>query len=226
MPAYAETYMPNAQKTLGGMLDFAVHGCGVPLSTFYGQFLESTYAQRLEQGEPAVIVGRSGEEIVLDILEENETGFPSNIDWPPSYVATPEYWTGWALAFYQWASGRSFANINAWAPINNICALYAPYHEMDPRQFCDYMENLAHTTHPQTKLQLRRQAAHLSQSQLAKMAGVPVRTLQQYEQRQKNINHARADYVCMLAQALCCKPHDLLEPNLDASYEYAIVDFS
>jgi DNA-binding transcriptional regulator YiaG len=50
----------------------------------------------------------------------------------------------------------------------------------------------------------------LSQSQLAKAAGVPVRTIQQYEQGQKDIRRARAEYVISLSRALHCDPVRLL----------------
>jgi len=52
----------------------------------------------------------------------------------------------------------------------------------------------------------------LSQSQLASLSGVPLRTLQQYEQRQKRLDAARADSLLSLAQALHCPPANLLEP--------------
>lgn len=35
--------------------------------------------------------------------------------------------------------------------------------------------------------------------------------IQQYEQKQKNINHGRADYIVSLSKALHCRPEDLLE---------------
>ena len=38
-----------------------------------------------------------------------------------------------------------------------------------------------------------------------------MRTIQQYEQRQKNINKAQAEYLVMLAQVLYCQVTDLLE---------------
>ena len=40
---------------------------------------------------------------------------------------------------------------------------------------------------------------------------VPVRTIQQYEQRQKNINKAQAEYLVVLAKVLCCEAGDLME---------------
>lgn len=53
-----------------------------------------------------------------------------------------EYWTGWALAYYQWITSLSFAEIIKYIPINDIVELYIPYHEMDIRQFIDKMNEL------------------------------------------------------------------------------------
>lgn len=46
---------------------------------------------------------------------------------------------------------------------------------------------------------------------MEEVSGVPLRTIQQYEQRQKNINKAQVEYLLMLAQALCCRIEDLVE---------------
>ena len=43
------------------------------------------------------------------------------------------------------------------------------------------------------------------------MSGIPLRTIQQYEQRQKNINKAQAEYLVALARVLCCEVEDLME---------------
>ena len=50
----------------------------------------------------------------------------------------------------------------------------------------------------------------LSQSQLAKASGIPLRTIQQYEQRQKDLSKARAESLLALARALHCDPSSLL----------------
>ena len=64
---------------------------------------------------------------------------------------------------------------------------------------------------PETNLKLFRQRAGLSQRELAEQSGVPLRTIQQYEQRQKNINKAQAEYLVMLSRVLCCGMEDLME---------------
>lgn len=73
------------------------------------------------------------------------------------------------------------------------------------------MNELRHTAKPETNLKLFRQNAGLSQRELAEQSGVPLRTIQQYEQRQKNINKAQAEYLVMLSRALCCVVEDLME---------------
>lgn len=67
-----------------------------------------------------------------------------------------------------------------------------------------------------TKLQERRRAAGLSQSKLAEMVGLSVRTVQHYEQGTLDINGAAALTVYRLAQALGCWVEDLLEKEVDA----------
>ena len=223
MRAYSDLYLTSAQRCMGGMLDFAVNGIEMDIGDFHRLFVGSQISIRFAAGEPAVIAGRSGAEIVFDLLGET----PSGIFGPASQAcmseATPEYWTGWALAFYQWASCATFAAIEELVPIERVRELYDPYHEMDVRQFCDRMDELSAAAHPQTRLQARRLAAGLSQSQLAAAAGIPVRMLQQYEQRQKNLNRARADYVESLARALCCPPAELMERQVSGGYDYAVV---
>lgn len=105
----------------------------------------------------------------------------------------------------------SFAEIIQYVPIEDIVALYSPYHEMDIRQFVDKMNAMYKAVKPQTNLKLLRKRAGLSQRELADMSGIPVRTIQQYEQRQKNINKAQTEYVVMLAKVLCCEVEDLIE---------------
>lgn len=220
--AYDETYLLGAQKRLGAFFEFATFGLGLNLDFVHAAFLASSLSQRFAVGDPAIVAGRSGEELALDVLGTCASGIAVS-EWAPCEVATPEYWTGWALAFYQWASGYSFGAIDERVRIGDIRSLYTPYHEMDIRQLCNRLDELCAQAHPQTNLQARRLAAGLSQSQLARASGVPVRTLQQYEQRQKNINHARADYVAAFARALGCSAADLFEHEAQSGCEYALV---
>lgn len=99
--------------------------------------------------------------------------------------------------------------------ITSILLMYQKYHEMDIRQFvCALDEMRAHHQQRQVaRLQEYRRRICLSQKELAEKADVPLRTIQQYEQRRKDINKAQAEYVIKLSQVLCCKPQELMEIN-------------
>ena len=62
----------------------------------------------------------------------------------------------------------------------------------------------------ETPLKKMRIKNGLSQSGLAKASGVPLRTIQQYEQRQKDLAKARAEYLIALSRALNCDPSRLI----------------
>lgn len=58
-----------------------------------------------------------------------------------------------------------------------------------------------------------RKARNLSQSQLADLAGINVRKIQDYEQEHRDINKASGDTLYQLAKVLNCTMEDLLEKS-------------
>ena len=210
--AYDKTYLEKARAALGRMLDFAVYELRYSLIEFWNLFLASDISGRFAHGDFTVLVGKSGVELAYEVLEQ--AGIAAERI-SPRYAAdrSDAYWTGWALAYFQWECALSFAIITRYVPIEQVCALYHPYHEMDIRQFCDEMHRLFRAAKPETNLKIIRKAAGLSQSALAERCGISVRTIQQYEQRQKNINKAGAEHLLLLSRALHCDMSALLEPD-------------
>ena len=208
--AYDKTYLEKARTALGRMFDFAVYDLKYNLDYFYDLFLQSNISKRFEKGDFTVLVGKSGVELAYEVLEQTE-GIEERIK--PNYTAnrSEEYWVGWALAYYQWNTALSFAEIVKYIPIKEVKAMYIPYHEMDIRQFVNEMKERYRAARPETNLKLRRQQAGFSQRELAELSGIPVRTIQQYEQRQKNINKAQVEYLLILARILCCDVENLIE---------------
>lgn len=208
--AYDKIYLEKARTAFGKMLDFSVNDLNLDLSDFWSMFLKTNICRRFEKGDTSLLSGMSGIEMAYEIVGENYRFVkPSNL-----MNRSEEYWLGWALAYYQWYTDLRFGEITEAVPITKIRAMYIPYHEMDIRHFCDKMNELYTEKNKITKLKKLRLAAGLSQSELAKNAEVPVRTIQQYEQRQKNINKAQAETVIKLANALFCKPEELMEKVL------------
>lgn len=204
--AYDKVYLEKARTALGRMLDFAVYDLHLDLTEFWKEFLDSDVCKRFEQGDSSLLAGMSGIEMAYAVIGDAS----ERIQPKPSMDRSEEYWLGWALAYYQWNTSIPFREIFDAEDIMKIKALYSPYHEMDIRHFCDLLDE-RYLSNRTTKLKQYRQRAGLSQSQLAEESGVPLRTIQQYEQRQKNINMARAEYVIRLAKALYCEPEELLE---------------
>ena len=208
--AYDKVYLEKARTALGRMLDFAVYELHYDLSVFFSLFLSSGVAKRFGQGDFTLLVGKSGVELAYEVLDKAGVSYERI---PAKYAInrSEEYWTGWALAYYQWETALSFEEIVNCVPIAEICVMYSPYHEMNIQHFVDRMNAYYHAMHPQTNLKRIRENAGLSQRELAELSEVPLRTIQQYEQRQKNINKAQVEYLMMLARALCCKVEDLVE---------------
>lgn len=210
MNAYNEIYIRRAQTTLARMLDFAVNDLGYDLTEFFELFLATDCAKRFESGEPSLIAGKSGIEIAYEVLEK--TG-KKIIRKEPAFdlERSEEYWTGWALAYYQWKTSLKFSEIISAIPIASIRMMYFPYHEMDIVQFTDKMNELYLRVNPNTRLKSRRTELGISQQQLADLSGIPLRTIQQYEQRQKSIAKANAEYLVILSHVLSCDVEDLID---------------
>ncbi len=62
-----------------------------------------------------------------------------------------------------------------------------------------------------TNLQRIREEHRYSQRQLSILADVNLRTIQAYEQRKKNINHAQAGTLLRISKKLKCSIEELLE---------------
>lgn len=208
--AYDKVYLEKARTNLGRMLDFAVYELKYDISDFFELFISSGIANRFENGDFNVITGMSGVELAYMVLEKAKISFDRTT---PNYTInrSEEYWTGWALAYYQWETSLSFEKIIHYIPIKEIQALYSPYHEMDIRHFVNKMNELYRLAKPETNLKLLRKKTGLSQRELSELSGVPIRTIQQYEQRQKSINKAQANYLMAMSKVLCCDMKDLME---------------
>lgn len=210
MHAYDKVYLDKARTSLGRMLDFAVYDLKYDIADFFGLFIRSGIAERFGDGDFTVTVGMSGVELAYEVLEHAGISIDRI---KPNYTVdrSAEYWAGWALAYYQWATSVTFEEIVRYVPIEDILDLYTPYHEMDIRHFVDKMNAMYRAAKTETNLKMRRLAVGLSQRKLAELSGVPLRTIQQYEQCQKNINHAATEHTAALAKALYCDVEDLIE---------------
>ena len=210
MRAYKETYLFNAATNLGRMLDYAVNDCKIDGKLFLHMFIASELAEQFERGNPRVISGMSGIELAVHVIEST-SGKKPQPESSDSENRSPEYWAGWALAHYQWYTAMSFSSILRFLPFDDILRMYPTLHEADISKFYASADSIRESLGSPINLKRIREAAGLSQSQLAKEADVTLRSIQMYEQCNKDINNAKAITLAKLARALSCDVEDLLE---------------
>lgn len=210
--AYSELYLEEMQEDMGLVFDLAVNALHYDINEFNEIFINSTIAKKIEYGDSSVLAGKSGVEMLYDVLDERGDKYrdiqQEDID---IWSRSPQYWVGWILCYYQWYTAISFLEIYKTVTAKDIEDMYMPYHEMDESQFVDEINRRRSDIRAMTYLKYFRQKAGYTQQQLADLTDVPVKTIRQYEQGQKNINKASAETVIKFSRVLCCQPFDLLE---------------
>ena len=207
--AYDEMYLRNARSLLADSIDYATYTEGYDPCDYYNMFIKCDIARKYEKGDPFVISGMSGTELALRVIEK----YTGEYDQKERIVyagRSREYWAGWAIAYYQWFSACSLIMLEELLPFDKILLMYDKYHEMDIMHFVDKVEEIKVNKRLNTYLKMYREKMGLSQSELAGIAGIPVKTLQHYEQGTKSLAKANASYVLSLARTLGCRPEELV----------------
>lgn len=211
MNAYPETLLPDARSQLADAADYAIIDMNSPIDEFFSLFAASDFARRIERGDRTTILGISGIELAQGILalDSGKKDFKIARE---SLRRTSAYWSGWILSYYQWKSNRTFKEILAALPGSVVEKMYKVFHEAPDERFASVADEIVNEKNSETRLKQIRSAYGCSQSRLAKMSGVGLRSIQMYEQRKKNINRAEAESVLRLSRALGCEMEDILEP--------------
>ena len=208
--AYQEIYLSKAQSVLGDAFDYAVNACGISGSDFVKLFTMSPASKRMENGELAYIAGKSGIEIAVEIINETK-GTEIDIEPQYSFDRSREYWIGWAACYYQWYSCRKYSEIFSAFAYEDLEKMYDTLHEADISKFVDIADSQMRRYYPETNLKRIRTIYGFTQAELAERSGASLRSIQMYEQRNKNINKASVDTIYQMAKVLGCTMEDLIE---------------
>jgi hypothetical protein len=117
--AYDESYLANAQNILGHSIDFAVMSISLDPDVFGNTFAVSDASKQFAIGNPRYVAGINGCELARLVLTDTHTPF-SDTDDAMYLDKSPEYWAGWALAYYQWLSSRSFMDTFIFCDVRRI----------------------------------------------------------------------------------------------------------
>ena len=64
-----------------------------------------------------------------------------------------------------------------------------------------------------SRLKYQRELKGMSQSELSKASGIPLRNIQAYEQGYKDINKAQVVTVLQLAETIGCDVYEIINPR-------------
>ena len=213
--AYNKIYLDDAIDCLGEALEYVSNACQINTNIFMDMFIASGIATRFEDGEPAIVSGTSGSELVRKVVE----GCGLNISFPPALIdyenASFEFCCGQLLAYIQWYSGKRFSDILKNISLDDLEDYVQKFVEtnMDGKE--QIAKEILSGFNESVRIQTLRKRCGYSQRQLAEAAHVNIRTLQQYEIKSMDINKAAASTVLELSRTMGCTIEDLMEFERD-----------
>ena len=172
--------------------------------------LQVPLVKKIENGEASYISGKSGIEIAVEGVYEI-TGKTLSVEPSEKFSRSAQYWCGWVACYYQWWSSRRYADIFKSVSYEDMLGLYQTLHESSVEKIASIIDERERVIFHETNLKRIRTAYGCSQRELAEMSGVSLRSIQMYEQRNKDINKAQPESLYHLAKALGCTMEDLLE---------------
>ena len=213
--AYPETYLTDAMTCIGELMTYAsIAAPELSSDMVLKMFTISGLASRFEKGDPRIVSGMSGAELFYRIMDEcGEFRYHRP---KPGIIPgnDTDFGCGRLLAFFQWKSRMSFSDILSAMPFARLTALYPDLSDVPLNEAAvTIKKKLLERMPAQTRLQVYRKRLGLSQKELAAYSGVNLRTLQQYETGDKDINRAASDKVAALSRTLHCAPEQIIEPS-------------
>ena len=200
--AYDEYYLDMSQRKLASIFELAVYQEKLTVDEFGERFIQSPISKAFEEGDPVYLAGKSANELLGLVLGKQIEETEQNM------LASPEYWVGWVLAYTQWYTCKTFAEIIKAYPCSKLLLNYFPYHEMDETETIELIKKQLSTESP---LKSWRKKRKLSQTELAEISGVSVRAIKAYEQGKLDISKAQGETLYKLAKTLDCSIEDLIK---------------
>ena len=207
---YSESQLNRFMDKMGDAFDYAINDCKIDGTEFVKMFVASTACKKIENGEASYISGKSGAEIAIECIYEI-TGKELSIEPSEKYSRSAQFWCGWAVCYYQWWSSRRYADIFKSVSYEDMLGLYQTLHELSVEKIASVINEKVRAVFYETNLKRIRTAYGCSQRELAEMSGVSLRSIQMYEQRNKDINKAQSESLYRLSKVLGCTMEDLLE---------------
>lgn len=194
---FNEGYKEHAVKNFAGAVDYALRIMKMDAEDFSSRFLNGGVASSIESGNPRYLMAPAV------VLYEEITGEKATVEYNSLYTSAV-YSAAETLASFQWESARSYYEILAVFPLSEIISFGGGSEEFRE-------EFIRRLRTKKTNLEYLRTSAGLSQSELAALSGVDIRSIQTYEQRRNDIYKAQYNILNALAGVLSCSVEDLMD---------------
>lgn len=224
MSAYNINYQSHVQRNIGAMLDCGVNTLEFGMRDFYNMFLACEMSDRLNRGDSYTVCTLGGVELAeyvvctamnnskyIHVRKASDPAYNQQLSDAIINVNSAEYWTGKVLVAYAREKNLSYDELDRLIPIEQIYELYHDYKDADDLMINIKLDEMMKESSKTSKIKARREMMGISQAELAKRADISVRTLQQYEQKRKNINNAAAITLVNICNVLHCDVRDLME---------------
>ena len=199
--AYSEEYLSTVYRNLGSLFDLAVYSEDMDLTDFSRLFASSKVARGIESGSPRFLAGMSPQDMFRDITMR-EPG-----PYRPPKETSDAMWTGSVIAYSQWHCGCRFRELFDSVPAERILSLYRTFRD----DIMIAVTIVVDTLHPVAVLKKLREERGMSQSELALISGVPIRSIRAYEQGSVDLCKAQGDTLYRMAKVLGCSVDDLIK---------------
>lgn len=207
--AYDIAYLDDAMTSMGAMLDYAVNRCGQDLTIFYARFLGSGISDAFSRANPKYIGGMSGIELATLVAARTGESLPKKDGLVN--IGSPEYWTGWTLAYLSWYLNVDFGSLQSRGlTVQSLHERYPVLHEADLSKAVRFATNRLNEASGGVLLQRARKNARLTQRQLSDKTGIPITVIRSYEQDQRSLKKAETENVLRLCRALGCRIEDIV----------------
>ena len=198
---YSEDYLDRVMRNLGKMFDLALRQEDIDTDRFEKLFKESEIAKRIYKGDIFVLVGKSGQEYLIDLLDKEI----EDID--PLFPPGKEYWAGYVLGYIQWYWYVTFDRIFEAISLSELLGLYNPYHEADISMVSDL---IGARLDRNGILKRKRKEMGITQKELAESTGISLPTIRAYEQGELELSKAQGESLFRLSRTLHCTIEELL----------------
>ncbi len=214
---YIGNELSNSMRCLGELLSCSCNAIDGPdPERFLDMFMISGYSRRYETGDPSVIYGLSGTELYHKVIADCDYPSGKAPDTGERIRHDGAYGCGELLAYYMQESGRPLKDIFRYLSFGRLYGFYPELSRSTLKEASSAIERKIHErSTSSTRLQTVRKRSGMSQKALSEASGVNIRTLQQYEIGNKDINHAAACKVLSLSRTLYCDPKDIMEYRPD-----------